>query len=382
MLILIKGAGDLASGIALRLFRCGYRIVMTEIAEPTTVRRTVAFSRAVREGSATVEDVCSKRARDAADAVMITEEGRIAVLVDPLCSCLEILKPDVLVDAILAKKNLGTKKEDAPVVIGVGPGFIAGADCDAVVETKRGHTLGRAFYTGSAIENTGIPGNVGGYTIERLIQSPCAGAFTPLVRIGDRVEKGQAVAKVGEATVTANLSGTVRGMLPEGIAVTEKMKCGDIDPRDCEQYCYTVSDKALAIAGGVLEAILVLQNKERQAVCQASENSLHHLKPRVAIRFFNDKKCFGPGVAELLEGIERAGSLRAASFDMNMSYSKAWSVLRECEKNLGFELVTREIGGVRGGGARLTDGGRKLLLQYRDYCRSLNRYAEQLRDTF
>ncbi len=385
MLVLIKGAGDLASGIALRLFHSGYHIVMTETACPTTVRRTVAFSGAVYNGSAAVEDVTAVLARDPEEAEKLVQEEKIAVLVDPACSCLEKIKPDILVDAIIAKQNLGTQKDDAPIVIGVGPGFTAGEDCDAVVETKRGHTLGRVFYTGSAIDNTGIPGDVGGYTIERLIKAPCAGCFVPMAQIGEQVRKGQVVAKVGENSIEAGLSGVVRGMLPKGISVSEGMKCGDIDPRDCRENCYTVSDKALAIAGGVLEAILHLQNmqnKQREDSSQTSEKILGELQPKVSIRFFNGEKCFGPGVAELLERIEQEGSLRAASFSMNMSYSKAWSILRECEKNLNYDLVTREIGGARGGGAKLTRNGKQLLMEYRAYCSSLNNYAEQLKNTF
>lgn len=382
MLVLIKGAGDLASGIALRLHHCGYQIVMTEIACPTTVRRTVAFSGAVYNGTAMVEDVTAELASDPMQAKELLQEGRIAVLVDPECACVKELRPDVLIDAILAKKNLGTNKDDAPVVIGVGPGFTAGEDVDAVVETKRGHTLGRAIYSGSAIENTGVPGDVGGYTIERLIKAPCAGDFVPIAEIGDSVQKGQIVARVGESEIEAGLSGIVRGMLPAGIAVSEGMKCGDIDPRDCRENCYTVSDKALSIGGGVLEAILCLKKRKKREPSEDPEKILGELQPKVSIRFFNGEKCFGPGVAELLEGIEREGSLRAASYAMNMSYSKAWSILRECEKNLNYDLVTREVGGIRGGGARLTGNGKRLLSEYRAYCRSLNRYAEQLRDTF
>ena len=385
MLVLIKGAGDLASGIALRLFHCGYHIVMTETACPTTVRRTVAFSGAVYNGSAAVEDVTAVLADSPEEAEKLVQEGKIAVLADPECSCLEKVRPDILIDAIIAKKNLGTRKDDAPIVIGVGPGFTAGEDCDAVIETKRGHTLGRALYTGSAIDNTGIPGDVGGYTIERLIKAPCKGLFVPIAKIGERVQKGQLVARVGESSMKAGLTGVVRGMLPEGIPVSEGMKCGDIDPRDCQENCWTVSDKALAIAGGVLEAILCLQNmknKQQEDPAESSEKILGELQPKVSIRFFNGAKCFGPGVAELLERIEEEGSLRAASFSMNMSYSKAWSILRECEKNLNYDLVTREIGGARGGGAKLTRNGKQLLMEYRAYCSSLNNYAEQLKNTF
>ncbi|WP_288283853.1 selenium-dependent molybdenum cofactor biosynthesis protein YqeB, partial [uncultured Anaerotruncus sp.] len=169
MLIFIKGAGDLATGVAWRLHNCGFQVVMTDIARPTAVRCTVAFSRAVYEGAAEIEGVTARLARDPADALRITGEGEIAVLVDPEAAAIETLRPPVVIDAVLAKRNLGTRITDAPVVIALGPGFTAGADCHAVVETKRGHYLGRVIYAGSAIANTGVPGDIGGYTSERII---------------------------------------------------------------------------------------------------------------------------------------------------------------------------------------------------------------------
>ena len=272
MKILIKGAGDLATGIAVRLFRCGYNILMTDIAVPTTVRRTVAFSRAVYDGHCEVEGIEGVLANEQQEAErqlqqieQLQADRKIAVIVDEKTDILKDYQPDVLVDAILAKKNRGTLITDAPLVIGVGPGFTAGVDVHAVIETKRGHDLGRVIYEGSAIPNTGIPGNVGGYTIERLIKAGVDGIFHPLTSIGEYVEQGQAVAEVivGQADkevvgqpIYAQMSGIVRGMLQEGVYVTTGMKVGDIDAR-CEiAHCYTVSDKARSIGGGVLEAII------------------------------------------------------------------------------------------------------------------------------
>lgn len=256
MRVLIKGAGDLATGIACRLHVCGFEIIMTESEIPTTVRRTVAFSRAVYEDSAEVEGIVARRAESAEDAERLLRKGEIPVVTDPAVRFLKQYKADVVVDAIIAKKNLGTTMQDAELVIGVGPGFTAGEDCHAVIETKRGHDLGRVIRRGSAIPNTGIPGEIAGYSIERLIKAEADGEFRAVVQIGDMVEKGEIVAYSGEVPIYAQMSGLVRGMLQDGVAVQKGMKCGDIDARKERSYCETVSDKARAIGGGVLEAIL------------------------------------------------------------------------------------------------------------------------------
>mgnify|MGYP005778691949 FL=1 len=255
MKILIKGAGDLATGIASRLYGAGHRILMTEIPEPLTVRRTVALSRAVYEGSARVEDMNGILAEDRYGAEKIMDAGDVAVMVDPGAGCREWFCPDVIVDAIIAKRNTGTRITDAPFVIGTGPGFTAGIDCNCVVETKRGHTLGNIIWKGSAIPNTGVPGNVGGYTIERLIRASGDGRIEPEVQIGDSVEMGQLVAVTGGNPVYAQMSGIVRGMLQEGARVKTGLKISDIDARAEISHCYTISDKARAIGGGVLEAV-------------------------------------------------------------------------------------------------------------------------------
>lgn len=258
MLVLMKGAGDLASGVAVRLYRAGFRIVMTDLPKPTAIRRAVSFCRAISEGEAVVEGVRARFAPDAQTASAITEEGRIAVLADPRAQCAAALRPDVLVDAVLAKRNLGTSLADAPVVIALGPGFCAGRDCHAVVETMRGHHLGRVYTSGYAADNTGIPGEICGYAAERLLRAPCGGVFEPTVRIGSMVRAGETVAAVNGMPVVAAVDGVVRGLLPSGTPVTAGMKSGDVDPRGVVDNCYTVSDKARAVGGGVLEAILTL----------------------------------------------------------------------------------------------------------------------------
>ena len=256
MLVLIKGAGDLATGTAVRLRRAGFDLVMTEVERPTAVRRTVAFSQCMYDGTAAVEGLTARRASGKAEALAALARGEIPVLCDPGAEIRKELPFDGVVDAILAKRNLGTAITDAPIVLALGPGFTAGVDCHGVVETKRGHDLGRLILEGSAIPNTGVPGDIGGYTEERIIRAPADGLFEPLAAIGDRVEEGAPVARVAGAVVCAQLTGVVRGMLPAGLAVKQGMKAGDIDPRCEARHCFTVSDKARAIGGGVLEGLL------------------------------------------------------------------------------------------------------------------------------
>ena len=260
MLVVIRGAGDLATGVALRLWRAGIQIVMTDIEQPTAIRRTVAFSQAIVHGAAEVEDVTARRAESPAQALELLKEGVIPVLADPEAACIPALKPDAVVDAILAKRNLGTKITDAPVVIGVGPGFTAGVDCHAVVETMRGHYLGRALYEGSAQPNTGIPGLIGGFAGERVLRAPADGVFHQLLDIGAQVKMGDVAGEVDGQPMVCTLDGVLRGILPEGTPVHKGMKSGDVDPRCETAHCYCASDKALAVGGGVLEALLNLSN--------------------------------------------------------------------------------------------------------------------------
>ena len=263
MLALIRGAGDLATGIALRLWRSGIRVVLTDLERPTAIRRTVAFSEAIVHGETTVEDVTARPAANADEARALLAQGIVPVLADPGCACREALAPDALVDAILAKRNLGTRITDAPVVVGVGPGFTAGEDCHAVVETMRGHTLGRVIYSGSALPNTNIPGLIGGFAGERVLRAPCDGIFTAVHRIGDTVEEGETIGFVEGQPMKCTISGVLRGVLDNGVPVKKGMKSGDVDPRCKPEYCTTISDKALAVGGGVVEAVLYLSAKQQ-----------------------------------------------------------------------------------------------------------------------
>lgn len=263
MLVYLRGAGDIATGIALRLHRAGVDVVCADIARPTCIRRTVAFSEAIRLGSARVEDVEGVLAKDAASARTAIASGKVAVVVDPRAELVGELAPDAVVDAILAKKNLGTTIDMAPVVIGVGPGFTAGEDCHAAVETKRGHYLGRVLYEGSPIANTGTPGLIGGCGAERVLRAPAAGVFEPVAAIGDAVRAGDVVARVDGTPMTAAIDGVLRGLLAPGVSVHRGMKAGDVDPRGERAFCDTVSDKATAVGGGVLEAILGLSGALR-----------------------------------------------------------------------------------------------------------------------
>lgn len=259
MRVLIRGAGDIASGIALRLYRAHFQVVMTDLPHPTAIRRTVCFSRAIVNGTAIVEQVTARFAQTADEAEQILQAGEIPVLADPDCLCLKSLKPDVLVDAILAKRNLGTAITDAPIVIGIGPGFTAGVDCHAAVETMRGHTLGRVIYEGSPLPNTAVPGLIGGYAGERVLRAPDDGIFHLLKDIGSVVAEGETVGEVKGKPMQCTISGVLRGILADGTPVHKGMKSGDVDPRCKVEYCYTASDKALAVGGGVLEAILNLK---------------------------------------------------------------------------------------------------------------------------
>ena len=256
MRVWIKGAGDLATGIACRLHRSGFQVMMTEIKVPTTVRRTVAFSPAVYEGEAVVEGIRAVRCETLEAADEAVNKGLVAVLVDETGETARGWNADAVVDAIIAKRNTGTSLTDAPVVIGVGPGFTAGVDCHCVVETKRGHNLGRCLYEGFAAPNTGVPGIIGGYGKERVVRAPEAGIFRGVREIGDRVEAGETVGWVGDAPVRTEIAGILRGILQDGVPVHAGMKAGDVDPRDVRDHCNSVSDKALAVAGGVLEGIL------------------------------------------------------------------------------------------------------------------------------
>lgn len=256
MLVLIRGAGDLASGIALRLHHARMQVVMTDLQRPTAIRRTVCFSQAILFGTMTVEDVTAQLAETPEQALAILKAGRIPVLADPEAHCIAALHPDAVVDAILAKRNLGTRITDAPCVVGVGPGFTAGVDCHAAIETMRGHTLGRVITDGSPLPNTNIPGLIGGFAGERVLRAPADGIFRQRLEIGAMVEQNEIAGYVGDEPMRCQIGGVLRGLLADGTPVHKGMKAGDVDPRGERSYCDLVSDKALAIGGGVLEAIL------------------------------------------------------------------------------------------------------------------------------
>ena len=270
ILIICRGGGDLATGIVHRLFRAGFPVLVLETDSPAAIRRQVSFSEAVYDGTATVEGVTAERIASANRASVnhVLEEGRVPILVDPEGSSIPLLKPDIVVDAIIAKKNLGTAKEMAPLVIGVGPGFTAGEDVDLVVESMRGHNLARIFTTGSALPNTGIPGNIGGFTKERVLHAEADGYMKNIRQIGDIVEKGEEIARIYEkmtedgtfsgsyVSVEASISGIIRGLIREGYHFQKGFKIADIDPRESElANCFTISDKARSIGGSVLEAV-------------------------------------------------------------------------------------------------------------------------------
>jgi xanthine dehydrogenase accessory factor len=256
-LILIKGAGEMASAVAWRLYMANFRrICMTELDAPLCVRRTVSFSSAIEGGAFAVEGVAACLARARADIERAWSDGRIAVVPQAHWAALRDLSPTVLVDAILAKRNTGTRLMDAPLVIALGPGFVAGSDCHLVIETNRGHDLGRIIVDGCAQANTGTPGEIAGHTAARVLRSAAEGVFLSAREIGERVEAGEVVGSVAGIPVTAAVGGVLRGLIRPGTRVARGVKLGDVDPRARAEYCRTISDKARAIAGSVLEGIM------------------------------------------------------------------------------------------------------------------------------
>lgn len=258
-LVIIRGGGDIASGTIHRLVRCGYRVVVLETQQPTVIRRTVAYANAIFDGDMTIEGIKATKVDHVSQCQKVWDKGHVPVLVDPKGESTQVLKPLAVVDAILAKKNLGTTMNMAPIVIGLGPGFEAGRDVHAVVETNRGHYLGRVIHEGPAMTNTGIPGNIDGYSWERVIRAPKAGIVYTEAHIGDMAEQEQCIGHIGDTPILAPLKGVIRGLIHEGIRVTEGFKIGDVDPRGTLDHCFSISDKARAIAGGVLEAILYFE---------------------------------------------------------------------------------------------------------------------------
>jgi xanthine dehydrogenase accessory factor len=262
ILVIIRGGGDLATGVAVRLFRAGFSVIILEIDRPTVIRLPVSFARAIYEGKAVVEGIEAVLISCWEEAAEIVKSKKIPVLIDPESCCIDKLSPAVLVDAILTKRNLGTKIDQAPLVIGLGPGFTAGEDVDVVIETMRGHNLGRVYRQGQAAPDTGVPGEVGGESKRRLLRAPADGKIIPLHKIGDPVMAGEVIAEVEGVPLEAEISGVLRGLIYLESRVTKGMKVGDIDPRGIKEYCFNVSDKARSIGGAVLEAICAFLNRE------------------------------------------------------------------------------------------------------------------------
>ena len=264
-LIIVRGGGDIATGTIHKLHRCGFSVLVLETAMPSAIRRNVAFSEAVYQGSQQVEDLICPLAADLQDACSLLQLRRLALLVDPKGESIAALKPLAVVDAILAKKNLGTRMDMAPITIALGPGFEAGRDVHAVIETQRGHNLGRVIRQGCAAENTGVPGVIAGWGRERVIHSPAKGRLRNVRRITDTVRRGEIIAIVeeddgAEIPVHASIDGLLRGLIRDGYPVQKGFKIADIDPR-ADEYanCFTISDKARCIAGGVVEALLQMK---------------------------------------------------------------------------------------------------------------------------
>ena len=256
-ILVIKGAGEMASGIACRLHRANFkRILMLETPCPLAVRRQVSFCEAVHEGGMQVEGIDAILVADQAGLNAAWGAGKIAVMVDPQGESLAWCHADALIDATLAKRNLGICIADAPLVIALGPGFLAGRDCHVVIETNRGHDLGRLISSGMAEPNTGVPGAIAGYTKERVLRAPAEGTFLTDRRIGDAIFKGEVVGRVGTAEVTSQIDGILRGLIRPGSSVTRELKIGDVDPRGEAGHCDTISEKARSLGGAVLEALL------------------------------------------------------------------------------------------------------------------------------
>ena len=255
-LVLIRGGGDLATGTAARLHRCGFRVVVIEISKPLAVRRLVALAEAVYTGEVQIEEIHGRRVENPEAVFQVHEEKAIPVLVDPIADCRRSLQPEVLVDGRMRKEPPEIGMEAAPLVIGLGPGFTAGLDCHAVIETNRGHNMGRVYWEGAAEADTSIPEKIVSYDIDRALRAPNSGKFEGKMRLGSIVRKGEVIAEVDDIPLEAPFDGTLRGLLHSGLEVEVGMKVGDLDPRGEPSCCYQISDKSLAVGGGVIEAIL------------------------------------------------------------------------------------------------------------------------------
>ena len=259
-IVIVRGGGDLASGTIQKLYRSGFKVLVLEVPKPTSIRRDVSFGEAVYKREVEIEGIRAIHVDSLCEIENAWRDKKVPVIIDEEGKYIKVIKPKIVVDAIIAKKNMGTTKDMADITIALGPGFTAGEDVDVVIETSRGHNLGRLIFHGQAAKDTGIPGTIMGYSKERVIYSPCAGIMKNVLDIGDVVEKDEVIAYIGGAPVKATIPGLLRGILRNGSTVAEKFKIADIDPRLSEKTnCYTISDKARSIAGGVLEAILYMK---------------------------------------------------------------------------------------------------------------------------
>ena len=289
--IVVRSGGDIATGVVQKLCRSGFRVAILETPDPLTIRRSVALSSAVRERTCTVEEMTAVLTPDSQSCRAVWESGCIPVFVDPAMECLAKLRPAVLVDAIIAKRNTGMHKALAPITIALGPGFSAPENVDCVVETMRGHSLGKLITQGSALPNTGIPGILGGKSAERVVYSPVSGLVTHVCKLGDFVRRGEAIFYVDNVPVFARLDGILRGLIADGVVVRKGLKCADVDPRPADQVdYYSISDKARAIGGAVLEACFMLARQKNiflQPVLKTETSP--------CMRFLPRKKRLAPG---------------------------------------------------------------------------------------
>jgi xanthine dehydrogenase accessory factor len=258
-IILIRGGGDLASGVALRLHRVGLSVVITELEKPLAVRRLVSFAEAVYSGETIIEGVTARRVNDPGDSLKVLQtlsKGRVPVLIDQEAASAHLLHPIVIVDGRMLKQAPEALRHSARLYIGLGPGFLAGDNCHAVIETQRGHLLGRVIWQGAAQPDSGLPEAMGELQAERVLRAPVDGKISPLAQIGDELQAGQPVAEIGGQIVSSPIMGVLRGLLHPDVEIKQGTKIGDIDPRNDPALCNRVSDKSLAVGGGVLEAIL------------------------------------------------------------------------------------------------------------------------------
>ena len=265
MKVVIRGGGDLATGVAEVLYQSGFKILILDIEKPSSIRRSVCFSEAIYDGVTKVENIICKKVENENEIEKCWNEKIIPIMVDEKGEIIKKIKPNVVVDSIIAKKNLGTTKDMAPITIALGDGFEAGKDVDIVIETMRGHNLGRIITSGRAMKNTGIPGEIKGVSKDRVIYSLANGIFSSVKKIGDTVQKDEIIGYVGDVEIRGKISGVLRGIIRDGYEVTENMKIGDIDPRIEEKSnCFTISDKARSLGGAVLRAIMFRLKEERE----------------------------------------------------------------------------------------------------------------------